>query len=57
MPVLPTSKSLCTQPPGGYWLNYGEVRIWKGTGQLAGVVNDRPASGRAGHFYPARDLP
>jgi hypothetical protein len=54
VPALPTSRSLFTNPPGGYWLIYGEVCIWKGTGRFAGVVNDCPASGRAGRFFPAR---
>lgn len=54
VPALPTSKSVFTNPPGGYWLIYGEVCIWKGTGRFAGIVNDCPAPGSAGHFFPAR---
>ena len=48
--ILPTT----TTPPGGFWLIYGEVCVWKGTGKFANVINDCPVPGNPGRFSPAR---
>jgi hypothetical protein len=52
--VVPSVGSELTNPPGGYWLGYGEVCIWKGTGKFAGVINDCPTASSPGQFFPAR---
>jgi hypothetical protein len=51
---VPSLTSELTNPPGGYWLGYGEVCIWKGTGKFAGVINDCPTASSLGQFFPAR---
>ena len=48
--ILPTAMT----PPGGFWLIYGEVCVWKGTGKFANVINDCPVPGNPGRFVPAR---
>lgn len=52
--VVPSVASELTNPPGGYWLAYGEVCIWKGTGRFSGVINDCPTASSPGRFFPAR---
>ena len=52
--VPSVGSSLSGGQPVGYWLGYGEVCIWKGTGKFAGVVNDCPTSEHPGRFFPAR---
>lgn len=55
--VVPTPQSVlptATTPAAGFWLIYGELCVWKGTGRFANVINDCPVSGSAGHFVPAR---
>jgi hypothetical protein len=52
--IVPTVGSQLTNPPGGFWLIYGEVCTWKGTGRFADVVNDCPTDTSPGRFVPAR---
>jgi hypothetical protein len=52
--LVPSLTSVLSNPPGGYWLVYGEVCIWKGSGKYAGVLNDCPTSESPGRFFPAR---
>jgi hypothetical protein len=52
--LVPSVGSVFTVPPSGFWLTYGEICIWKGTGRFAGVVNDCPTSTSSGRFFPAR---
>jgi hypothetical protein len=52
--IVPTVVSQLTNPPAGFWLIYGEVCTWKGTGKFAGVVNDCPTTTSPGRFVPAR---
>jgi hypothetical protein len=55
--MVPTARSIlptATTPPGGFWLIYGELCVWKGTGKFANTINDCPVSGNAGRFVPAR---
>jgi hypothetical protein len=46
--------SLSGGQPVGYWLAYGEVCIFKGTGKFAAVVNDCPTAASPCRFFPAR---
>jgi hypothetical protein len=52
--LVPTIASQLTNPPSGFWLIYGEVCTWKGTGKFAGVKNDCPTAENPGRFFPAR---
>ena len=52
--LVPTIVSQLTNPPSGFWLIYGEVCTWKGTGKFAGVKNDCPTAASPGRFSPAR---
>ena len=57
--LVPTANSVPPTPtsgPSGYWVIFGEVCTWKGTGRFADVVNDCPLSetGNPGRFVPAR---
>ena len=52
--LVPTVASQLTNPPAGFWLIYGEVCTWKGTGKFSGIVNDCPTSTSPGRFVPAR---
>jgi hypothetical protein len=55
--MVPTARSIlptATTPPGGFWLIYGQVCIWKGTGKFANIINDCPVLGSPGRFSPAR---
>lgn len=52
--LVPTIASQLTNPPSGFWLIYGEVCTWKGTGKFAGVKNDCPTATSPGRFSPAR---
>ena len=52
--LVPTVASQLTSPPSGFWLIYGEVCTWKGTGRFSNVVNDCPTDTSPGRFVPAR---
>jgi hypothetical protein len=53
--LVPSIASVLTNPPGGYWLIYGEVCIEKGTGKFAAIVNDCPTTPESpGRYSPAR---
>jgi hypothetical protein len=52
--LVPTVASQLTSPPAGFWLIYGEVCTWKGTGRFSGIVNDCPTATSPGRFVPAR---
>jgi hypothetical protein len=52
--LVPSLASQLSNPPAGYWLTYGEVCIWKGTGKFADVIDDCPVPGKPGRFFPAR---
>jgi hypothetical protein len=52
--LVPTVASQLTSPPAGFWLIYGEVCTWKGTGKFAGVIDDCPTATSPGRFVPAR---
>jgi hypothetical protein len=52
--LMPSLASQLSNPPAGYWLTYGEVCIWKGTGKYVDIINDCPQSGSSGRFFPAR---
>jgi hypothetical protein len=52
--LVPSVGSNTSGPPSGYWLTYGEVCIWKGTGRYADVIDDCPSVGKPGRFFPAR---
>ena len=52
--AVPTFASVISNPPGGYWLGYGEFCICKGTGKFAAVINDCPTPTSPGRFFPAR---